>query len=163
MTFGVWFIGIICNLSDLKELNNASIALKILETQYWHSAVPCDKVKQVLELFLRQAIDILPEPSDDLIISGAIGVLNVIFEVLEVNIFLAVDDHVELVGLKDREEIVRNDLVNAIAKVLDHFDDRTSTVMFDSKHNNSLTIAQYTHPYSMMSLCSKNHFISKES
>jgi hypothetical protein len=120
-------------------------------------------VKQVLKLFLRQAIDILPEPSDDLIICGAVSILNVILEILEVDVFFAVDDHVELVRFKDREKIVRDDLVNAIAKVLDHFNNRTSTVMFDSKHNNNFTIAQYTPPYSMMLLCSKNHFLSKES
>ena len=67
--------------SDLKKLVFSSIAFQILETKYGHSTVACDKMKDVLELILCQSINIFPKPSDNLVIGGAVRILDVIFEV----------------------------------------------------------------------------------
>jgi len=88
-------------------------------------------VKNILKLILSQSVNIFPEPTDQLIVWPAVGVHSIIFEILKIDIFLSIDDHVELMRLENRQKVMRNNFVYSIAKVLDHFDDTGGTVMLD--------------------------------
>ena len=76
----------------------------------------------MLQMLLVQRLNVLPEPQNDLVSGSVVGVEGVFLHVKDVNLTFAIDDHVELVGLEDREKVVGDDLVDAQAEVLNHFE-----------------------------------------
>lgn len=121
------------NAPDLELLKLSPVALQTGKPLDGHPAVPCHKVQHMLEVLLVQRLNVVPEPQDDLISGLVAGVEGVLLQVLDVNLIFAVDDHVELVGLEDGEELGGDDGVDALAKILDKFEDAFSAVVLNAE------------------------------
>ena len=130
MALGVGRILLKRYLFDLKLLILPSIALKILKPQNGHPPIPRNKMQQVLELMRIERIDIVPKPLDKLIPQFAVAIFGIILEILQIDVLLAVDDHIELVWFKNGQQVRRNYLVHSAPCIFDHFDHTRGAVVF---------------------------------
>jgi len=107
------------NLLDLEGLVLPPIALKVLEPMNGHPRVACDEMQQMFQLQLTQPSDKLPEPPNKLITRCAVGVLDIVLEIFQIDLLFAVDHHVQLMRLEHTQQLGRNDLVYAAFEVLE--------------------------------------------
>ena len=54
---------------------------------------------------------------------------NILLQIQQIDVLLAIDDHVKLMRFKNRQQIMRNNLIETILQILDHLDDASRTIM----------------------------------
>jgi hypothetical protein len=101
-------------------------------------------VQHIFQLLCIQGLHVTPEPLNDLVSRLVPCVIDVAFEISSINIFLAIDDHVELMRLKDREQVGRDDLVDPIPDVFNHFEHTACAIMLASSLSHTYTRLTYS-------------------
>ena len=161
MTFWIWLDRVIGYLSDLELLVFSSITLQIFEALQRNPAIPGDKMQHMLQLLLIQGINVLPKPLDDLMLRPPPRVKYIRLQVLQVDVLLAIDDHIQLVRLKNRQQVMRNNLIDAILPILDHLDDTAGEIMLASSHKQiSYNSSMYSSRLSVVTLTKKPFYFN---
>lgn len=101
-------------------------------------------MQHVGQLILAQTGNVLPEPYDKRVSCCAVCVNSMLFEVLNVDDLPAVDDDVQLMRLKDLQQLGRDDLMQSILQVLQQFVDTLGTVIVHPTSYMSYTRLTYS-------------------
>jgi hypothetical protein len=145
MALGVGRFLVKGHLLYLKLLILPPVALQILKPQNRHPPIPRHKMQHILQLMPAERTDVPPKPLDKLVAGLTVRIPDIVPEILQIDILLAVDDHVELVRFEDREEVGRDDLVQPIADVLDHLDHTGGAVVLASAWCHCYTRLMYSY------------------
>lgn len=101
-------------------------------------------MQHIFQLLCIQGLHVAPKPLNDLVSRLVPRVIDVVFEIPYINIFLSIDDHVELMRLKDREQVGRDDLVDPIPDVFNHFENAACAVVLASSLSHNYTRLTYS-------------------
>ena len=120
-------------------LDVASFGLEVLKALDWDFGGAGAKMKKIGSHLLVEGSDNFPKPFDNGIARHVALVISVFFPILNIYCRPATENHLELMWLKDFQEIVRNDLIESVLHALNDIANLPISVELDPKLNRKIT------------------------